>query len=116
PEVPPKKVTTRRLLSVVDKLQPYDILEDLLDAPARVIYRQMLQNPTQHHNLAKVLRQKKAPSTEANHLNANKQLEWDNKSFNINPELPPTQREKVMKLLLETPRVYMEKISKSGQR
>ncbi|CAG8775022.1 3723_t:CDS:1, partial [Ambispora leptoticha] len=68
--LPSKRIVNKRLPSVVDKLDPYNIAEDLLSMQARATYGQLLQYPNQRRNLAKAVRRTKAPTTEANYSQA----------------------------------------------
>ncbi|CAG8469669.1 6930_t:CDS:2, partial [Dentiscutata heterogama] len=53
---PIKKPKRKRGTSVIDKLVPYNIAEDLLNSRANATYGQLLQYPNQRSNLAQVLR------------------------------------------------------------
>ncbi|CAG8752645.1 15637_t:CDS:2, partial [Gigaspora rosea] len=60
-----KKPRRKRELSMIDKLCPYDVAEDIMNAPANITIRQLLQYANQRSNSAKALRRPLLPAQEA---------------------------------------------------
>jgi len=57
----------KRLLSVIDELEPYNITNDILNTKVSMTIGQALQLPTQRKNLAQALK-RRTTTTEANHV------------------------------------------------
>ena len=64
----PMKKRNKKLPSIIDQLEPYDISQDLLHKQAQATYGQLLQYPNQRKKLAQTMRRKNAPISEANHI------------------------------------------------
>src|SRR6185312_1151694 len=68
PKESKQKIKLKSQPSVIDQIKPYDIANDILNMKSSATLGQMLQQPSQRRNLAKILQMKKTPITEANHL------------------------------------------------
>ena len=54
----PMKKRNKKLPSIIDQLEPYDISQDLLHRQAQATYGQLLQYPNQRKKLAQTMRRK----------------------------------------------------------
>ncbi|CAG8703426.1 21953_t:CDS:1, partial [Gigaspora rosea] len=64
---PTKQTPVKRLPFVINKLEPYNITNDILNTKVSMTIGQALQLPTQQKNLTQALK-RKTTTTEANHV------------------------------------------------